>query len=372
LQGFLGFIRASQGDIKRQSHDKADAIRVMTVHGAKGLEADIIFLVDDGGAVVTATMRPHLLPLADPAVHLLRQAKAFQTAAQIAAIAAHEKDQIDEYRRLLYVGMTRARERLYLTGIAKPRTPPDSWYGLVRSALAPAEGGDGADGELAGPLVFGEGVAGPLPEDDTRIQPGEPTLPDWLDRPLPPASPPPEPLRPSRALAEPNPPDPDTAMSLTDIPDSAAALVRGRLVHALLERLPDFPAENRRAAAEIIIAGDPDIEAGERAAIVDEVCAVLDNPQLATLFGPDSRAEVAIAGNLATAAGVFAVTGRIDRMAITGDALLTADFKTNRQVPARPEDADPAYILQMALYRRVLAESGSGGPLRSLLIWTAG
>ena len=379
LQGFLGFVRASQGDIKRESHDKADAVRVMTVHGAKGLEADIVFLVDDGGAIVTPSMRPHLLPIADPAgidvapVHMLRQAKDFQTVAQAAAIAAQDKDQVDEYRRLLYVGMTRARERLYLTGISKPRTPPDGWYGLVRAALAPAQSpAESEDGELTAPIVFGEGAAGLLHDKETPKKYDELARPDWLDRPAPPAPRAPAPLRPSRALAEPDPPDPDAVIALSALPDAATALARGRLAHALLERLPGLPPADRRAAADIIIAGDPGIEAGERAAIIEEAFAVLDDPDLAALFGPQSRAEVAIAGNLATSAGAFAVSGRIDRMAITGEAVLVADFKTNRLVPARPEDADPAYILQMALYRRLLAESVAARPVRALLIWTVG
>jgi ATP-dependent helicase/nuclease subunit A len=374
LQGFLGFVRASQGDIKRESHDTADAVRVMTVHGAKGLEADIVFLVDDGGAIVTATMRPHLLQLADPAgidvapVHMLRQAKDFQTAAQATAITRHDADQIDEYRRLLYVGMTRARERLYLTGISKPRTPLDGWYGLVRAALAPEQS---EDGKLTEPIIFGQGAAGPPRDKETSIKCHKLAVPDWLARPAPPVPRPPAPLRPSRALAEPDPPDPDAVLGLSGLPDAAAALARGRLVHALLERLPHLPAENRRAAADIIIAGEPGIETGEREAIVDETFAVLDDPALAVLFGPQSRAEVAIAGDLATPAGAFAVSGRIDRIAITNEAVLIADFKTNRLVPSRSEDADPAYILQMALYRRLLAESDSARPPRALLIWTA-
>ena len=378
LQGFLGFIRASQGDIKRESHDTADAVRVTTVHGAKGLEADIVFLVDDGGAIVTGTMRLHLLPLADPAgidiapVHMLRQAKDFQTTAQAAAIAAQDKYQVDEYRRLLYVGMTRARERLYLTGISKPRTPPDGWYGLVRAALAPADHEESKDGELAEPIVFGQGATGPLQDKEFPETRDELARPVWLDRPALPVPRAPAPLRPSRALAEPEPPDPDAVIALSALPDATTALARGRLIHAMLERLPDLPPADRRAAADIIVAGDPGIEAGERAAIIDEAFAVLDDPDFAALFGPQSRAEVAIAGNLATSAGAFAVSGRIDRMAITGEAVLVADFKTNRLVPSRPEDADPAYILQMALYRRLLAESVAARPVRALLIWTAG
>ena len=378
LQGFLSFVRASQGDIKRESHEKADAIRVMTVHGAKGLEADIVFLVDDGGKIVNENRRPYLLPVPDTAgletipAHMLRQARDLQTTAQAAAIARHDEEQTDEYRRLLYVGMTRARERLYLTGISKARTPPDGWYGLVRAALAPAESEAGEDGELAEPIVFGQGAAGPLHDKETPEKSGEPATPDWLSRPAPPAPCAPAPLRPSRALAEPEPPDPDVVIALSALPDAAAAQARGRLVHAMLERLPDLRLADRRAAAEIIIAGEPGIEAGERAAIAGEAFAVLDDPALAALFGPHSRAEVAIAGNLATPAGAFAVSGRIDRLAVTEDAVLIADFKTNRLVPARPEDADPAYILQMALYRRLLAESHTGRPLRALLIWTAG
>jgi ATP-dependent helicase/nuclease subunit A len=377
LQGFLSFIRASKSDIKRESHEKADTVRVMTVHGAKGLEADIVFLVDDGGKIVNDNRRPHLLPVADPAgietipAYMLRQAKAWETTAQAAAIASHDDDQVDEYRRLLYVGMTRARERLYLAGIGKPRTPPDGWYGLVRAALAPVVE-DGEDGELTEPVVLGQGVAGPLRATETLEKHDDLAPPDWLGRPAPPVPRPPAPLRPSRALAEPDPPDPDATITLSALPDAVTALTRGRLVHAMLERLPGLPPADRRAAADIIIAGDLSIEVGERAAIVDEAFAVLDDPALAVLFGPQSRAEVAIAGNIETDAGAFAVSGRVDRIAMTGETMLIADFKTNRLVPARPEDADPAYILQMAIYRRLLTESLAGRPLRALLVWTAG
>ncbi len=374
LQGFLAHIRASQGDIKREPHESADAVRVMTVHGAKGLEADIVFLVDDGGKIVNENRRPYLLPAADAAafgttpVHMLRQAKAFQTAAQATAIARHDADQTDEYRRLLYVGMTRARERLYVTGIEKPRAPPDGWYGLVRAALAPTAG-DVEDGE---PLVFGAGATGPLPDEAGPKHRGRPVIPDWLGRPAPPPPRAPAPLRPSRVLAEPEPPDPDAVIALADLPASATAVARGRLVHALLERLPDLPPTERRAAADIIIAGDAQIGAGDRLAIIDEVFAVLHDRRLAALFGPHSRGEVAIAGNLATPAGTFAVSGRIDRIAITDEAVLIADYKTGRLVPERPEDAEPSYILQLALYRRLLAHSHAGRPLRALLVWTAG
>jgi len=382
LQGFVSLIRASEGDIKREAHEKADAIRVMTVHGAKGLEADIVFLVDDGGAIVTASKRPYLLPVAGPAgvetipAYMLRQAKAWETTAQAAAIARHDEDQVDEYRRLLYVGMTRARERLYLTGIGRPRTPADGWYGLVRAALAPAQSEDGEDDELAETVVIGQGAAGPLQEEETPKKRRDRAPPQWLGRPAPPAPRAPAPLRPSRALAEPDPPDPDAVIALAGLPDAATALTRGRLVHGLLEYLPDLPPADRRAAAAIFLASEPGLETAGRAAILGEVFAVLNDPDLAALFGAHSRAEVAIAGRLATGAGVFAVSGRIDRIAITGKAVLIADYKTNRTVPARPEEVDPAYILQMALYRRLLTESlaasHSGRPLRALLIWTAG
>ncbi|MYZ50205.1 PD-(D/E)XK nuclease family protein, partial [Propylenella binzhouense] len=195
-------------------------------------------------------------------------------------------------------------------------------------------------------------------------------LPGWLRAPAPSPPPAPEPLRPSSALGEPDPPG-TTAEGFAMLAAEGDALIRGRLVHRLLERLPALPPEARRAAADAYLAAnhpDPAV----RAALADQVAAVLDDPAIGALFGPSSRAEVQIVGRIATPAGDYAVSGQIDRLALDEAGAHILDFKTNRAVPESAEAVDPAYVLQLALYRRLLADIVPGRPIAATLVYTAG
>ncbi len=150
LQGFLRFIRANESDLKREAEDSAEGVRVMTVHGAKGLEADIVFLVDTGGLIVVPNQRDTLVEIGDredPAFLWRRRKDEAPAPQQDADDAADEETQA-EYLRLLYVAMTRARDVLYVAGIKGERTPKDCWYSVVERALVP-EGVERNGEELA-------------------------------------------------------------------------------------------------------------------------------------------------------------------------------------------------------------------------------
>jgi ATP-dependent helicase/nuclease subunit A len=97
---------------------------------------------------------------------------------------------------------------------------------------------------------------------------------------------------------------------------------------------------------------------------------VLDDPRFHDLFGANSRAEVPIVGNVQTGGESYRVAGQVDRLAITDDAVLIADFKTNRPAPRRLEDVPAAYVAQLALYRAVLEKLYPDRPMRCALIWT--
>jgi len=377
LQGFVRFIRANEADIKRETEEAATGVRVMTVHGAKGLEADVVFLVDTGGLVAPTGQRDVLVPIGagrdDPAF-LWRRLQKEAPEAQREADAIADGERAREYLRLLYVAMTRARDVLYVAGIKAPGTPDDCWYQLVASALVPDDvERDSETGALVAPYTWREPARPPLaarPEEQAAVEEIAPP-PKWLFRPAPTPVPAPEPLRPSRGLAEPDP-APAAAPEMAAEALGDTALLRGRIVHLLLERLPGLPAEDRRAAAERLLQrelpGDPALAAS----ILAEAEAVLADPALAAVFGPESRAELAIVGHVATARGEYAVSGRIDRMVREDAGWHIVDFKTNRAVPADPAEADPAYILQLALYRRLLMEMEPGAAVRASLVWTAG
>jgi ATP-dependent helicase/nuclease subunit A len=154
-------------------------------------------------------------------------------------------------------------------------------------------------------------------------------------------------------------------------PDTAAALDRGRLVHRLLQSLPDFPRAAREGSgARYLAAVVPAWPDEERAGLLAEVMRVLADPAFAPVFAPGSRSEVDIAGSLPVAGGTAAVSGRVDRLAVTATQVLIVDYKTNRPAPARLEDAPAAYVAQLALYRSVLQRLYPKHALAAAILWT--
>src|SRR5262249_7098493 len=144
LHGFVAWLRAAKAEVKRDMEIVRDEVRVMTVHGAKGLEAPIVILADT--TTQPAGPRPPRL-LTVPAVQGPRA-----TRDRTAGIGREETDVApvraardrarqaaeDEYRRLLYVAMTRASERLIVCGTEGERARPKGcWYDLVADALSP-------------------------------------------------------------------------------------------------------------------------------------------------------------------------------------------------------------------------------------------
>ncbi len=299
LQGFVRFIRANESDIKRESDDEATGVRVMTVHGAKGLEADVVFLADTGGAAVVPQLRKTLVDIGtsrdDPAF-LWRRRQAEAPELQQLADAREDAESESEYLRLLYVAMTRARDVLYVGGVRLINQPPRCWYTIVRDALVPEDIERDDEGDLLAPFRWMPKERPPLPPAEVA-KAGEgahPPPPEWLLRPAPPPERAPEPLRPSRGLAE-----PDTVAVTAEMGEAApgdSALLRGRAVHLLLELLPNVPAEQRRAAAERLLVREVPDDPALAAAILAEAEAVFADPALAALFGPESRAELAIVG----------------------------------------------------------------------------
>jgi ATP-dependent helicase/nuclease subunit A len=154
-------------------------------------------------------------------------------------------------------------------------------------------------------------------------------------------------------------------------PASAQARLRGSLTHRLMQALPDIPPERRIAAADAFLARKGrDLPAEERARIAAHVLRLVDHADFRALFAPGSRAEVPIVGRVALDGETLRVSGQVDRLVVTAEAVLIADFKTNRPAPCRVEDVPPAYVRQLALYRALLARLYPDRPVRAALIWT--
>jgi ATP-dependent helicase/nuclease subunit A len=375
LQGFIAWLRAAQTDVKRDMEITRDEVRVMTVHGAKGLEAPIVVLADTTTPPAGPPQRqPRLLALAGPTSHspncfVWAGVKASDTAPVAAARERARREAEDEYRRLLYVAMTRAIDRLVICGADGERARPDGcWWNLVFEALKPPvsveEAADDGDGKVwryrKTPPSAGKTFATAAPATPTDERPS------WLDRD---ASAEPLPVRPlSPALAY----DEATAVRAVASGDRGArnkALARGVLVHRLLQSLPDIPPATRaEAARRYLVRNAAEFSAAEREMMVEQIRLLLDDARFAQLFLPGSRAEVPIVGRLK--GGTLAVAGQVDRLAVTGDLVLIADYKTNRPAPRRLADVPPPYVAQLALYRAVLAELYPDKRIRAALVWT--
>jgi ATP-dependent helicase/nuclease subunit A len=378
LQGFLAWLRAAEVEIKRDMDIARDEVRVMTVHGAKGLEAPNVILADTMTPPAGA-YPPRLLAL--PAAEAApgtpdRIVWAGARATDVAPVAAARDRALiaaeDEYRRLLYVAMTRAANRLVVCGAEGVRRRPKAcWYDLVRDALAPdlvEEPADAGDGTVLRyrriAAATTEAAAPPRERAEHAID-----LPRWLNSAIVAA--------PAQARAiTPSAAHDGTATRALGIAGSgeglAAALARGQLIHRLMQSLPDIVPERRAEAGERYLArAGAMFSAAERDRFLAEVLAVLADRRFAPLFAPGSRAEVPIVGRISRGARPsLAVSGQVDRLIVTPDAALIADYKTNQPAPRRPQDVPPAYVTQLALYRAVLTKLYRDRPVRAALVWT--
>ena len=364
LQGFLAWLRAAQSEVRRDMEMARDEVRVMTVHGAKGLEANTVFLADTTTRP-TGKQDPRLLPLSKGEIVWAKGQKE-DVGAMAEARSASQQEARDEYRRLLYVAMTRAVERLIVCGAKGDRKIPDGcWYQLVSVALSDdcvSEPADDGDGEV---LRYrkGEATSAQAMKQSETPAPKAIDLPAWLRRDAPREDAAIRTVTPSSVMADERP--------VTVTGGAGLALLRGSLVHRLMQSLPDIPSERRRQAAEDYLSrAGAKLPTEERSKIAEQVMRVLDDPQFRELYAPGSRAEVAIVGRLQIGGKTMRVSGQVDRLAVTQNSVLIGDFKTNRPPPRRLEDVPEGYARQLALYRAVLAQLYPNKPVRAALIWT--
>ncbi len=377
LQGFIDQLRAQDIEIKRDMEQQRDEVRIMTVHGAKGLQAPIVFLPDT--CLLPRPQGPRLYGLprlgAPPGEvgHLVWPAGATALDFMDDAKASLRAAEIEEYHRLLYVAMTRARDRLYVCGFegARPRDGA-CWYDLVKEGLQGLlTQADGA-GE-ARVLRMESAQSVPPPGAPLRHEGDEPApLPAWAGVPAPlermrtPLAPSQSGVAGEAELAEQPPLGPREQAA-------DGRFLRGRLVHALLQHLPQVGASARGAAARAFVAArGAHLPEELRQEIVAETLAVLAEPDFAPLFGLASLAEVPIVARIGEGEAAFELTGQIDRLAVLDDGLLVLDYKTNRPPPLTPAEVAPAYIAQLAAYRLALEALFPGRPLRAALLWTDG
>jgi len=379
LQGFMAWLRTADLEVKRDMEISLDEVRVMTVHGAKGLEAPVVFLVDTTSSPSdTQRLRLIHLPAGDSAPHapgvvVWAGRKADDPRAVAAARLSMLGETEDEYRRLLYVAMTRAADRLIVGGCMPGNmnaVRKHSWYDLIGKGLENSglhrqtiETRDGVVKRYARPEDAATATGAAATTTTAPIE-----LPSWLHTSAAPAAA-------ADILLRPSDPAEDEGRSFRtaeSVQTRADALRRGMLVHRLLQSLPDVAPERRHEAALNFLARNAgDWSDGEREALAGGVLALIGDPHFSSVFGAGSRAEVAIAGRLERPGRLPAlVSGQIDRLVVTSREVLIVDFKTNQAPQGSAAEAPSAYIRQLALYRAVLQKLYPQLPVRAALLWT--
>jgi ATP-dependent helicase/nuclease subunit A len=389
LQGFLDWVRRADPEIRRDMEQGRDEVRVMTVHGAKGLEAPIVFLPDtclaasgDRDALVDLDTGPEPEGIARAFVWLIKGAAVAPAVAAAKGVAQREARH--EFHRLLYVALTRARDRLYIAGYEGTRSRPEGcWYNLIEEGM----------GALLDQVRLADGTtvrryrdraeAGPAAPEDIPV--ATPALrPGWALRPARREATRVVPLRPSqlapveseegygfafeRRAGEP----PASSPSENALGNP---FLRGTLAHMLLQHLPRLAEADRPAAARAYLdRAGRGISMAARAALQSEVLEVLTHRAFAPVFGPGSLAEVPVVGEIAMAGEgpPIRIAGQIDRLAVTPESLLLVDFKTNRRPPQTLASVPPAYLLQLAAYRLILRRIYDDRSVRAGLLWTEG
>jgi ATP-dependent helicase/nuclease subunit A len=354
LQAFLHWLVSTETEIKRELEQSGGQVRLTTVHAAKGLEAPIVILPDTTrlpnqqklDKILWNDGLPFYVPreVAHPYLKGLRD-------------LARDK-QMQEYRRLLYVALTRAADWLCVTGYRHQRSDRtgQNWYELVAEALLPLDEPSAHAGEeliaLADPSARDEKA--PL---HTETANDEIALPAWALSPAPKDLVPPRPFIPSR---------PDGAEPAIRTP-SDARFQRGRLIHRLLQSLPDLAPDLRLSSARRFLANPQNgLTLAQQAEIENEVIRLLDDPSFASLFGPESRAEVPLTGRV----GDLLIAGQVDRLCVMENEVWVVDYKTNRPPPPMGSPVPEVYRRQMAAYHTLLCQLYPSKRVRCFLLWT--
>ena len=352
LQNFVEWVENHDLEIKRESkQNDVDAVRLMTAHGSKGLQARIVFLPDT--TIDNAVKNEQKLLINENTdTTYFPFNKDFYEDCSKEINQYLSKKEAEERRRLLYVALTRAEDELYICGYSGSAkgASADSWYGLCRSALEKV-------GELKsdGTLIYEIGGEIKAPkktqtaDNYTYFEPEE-----WIFTEA----------KPENALSKPYTPskldDGDDTDSVSPLADKGDYFKRGTIIHKMLQFLPKT-LENQLNVAKKYLA-QTDFSLSEQKQISDEVCAVLNNPEFTDIFGPYSRAEVPVMGEVKGRI----ISAQIDRLIIMPDRIKIVDFKTNRRVDEIP----PEYINQLNVYAELIGIIYPNKPIETYLLWT--
>ncbi len=359
LTGFLDWMEGDEAEVKRQPDSAGKRLRVMTVHGSKGLEAPIVILPD------TADRKPprggHIL--AEGVAPVWRMTKD-QTPSSIAPAVARGEERLSlERRRLLYVAMTRAEKWLIVAGAGEAKTA-ESWHKAISDGMEAAVSVPLATPAGAG-LRYSYGDWSALPE--ATVNP--PTTTEAKRMGLGPIAD--LPVR-KTTISPSDLGGPKVLPGATEGELGERALAAGTVLHKLLELLPVIPDSNREAAAQRICDGMIETAlAGGAGPLIENALALIREPSLVDIFTPGAICEVAFSAHL-PALGDRPVFGTIDRLVVGADDVLVIDYKSNRSVPDSPEQIPEGILRQLGAYAAAMAQIYPDRTIRTAILWTEG
>ncbi len=357
LQGFIQWIAGDEVEIKRElEQSEADAVRIMTVHGSKGLQAPVVILPDTvrmvnvrkEGGLLWDDLFYYPLSSGDYDKNCCR-IKEDET------IKANE-----EYKRLLYVALTRAEDKLCVCGYRQNTAVKDeSWYGICQRSLARIGCTDSDDN-----IVYDvpQLVAVSAGESSVIKELSRPDF-SWMSQSAPEENPLAKPYTPSKPDEDEN----DVALVSPISNDGSNRYQRGRIIHKLLQFLPDVKQKEKgQIIAEFLAKNAPEMPAHQAERIQNEVLSLLADERFKPLFAAGSKAEVPIIGEV----DGRIISAQVDRLVVTDENVMIVDFKTNRPAAKSLADVPVVYIKQLRAYRDLLAKIYSGKTVQSYILWT--
>jgi len=377
LQGFIHWLASSNSEIKRDMEQARDAVRIMTIHGAKGLQSKIVILPDTTGVPMEHDSLLWLDGVAARSLSTKQDDMVFRKLR-----GASQSESLGEYRRLLYVALTRAEDRLYICGATgRENISEKSWYHHIKVGMENIA--QRFDMKLGEGLRVGQSVmpdaafVSERSEISKKASDVASSIKENLD-----AS-----LRwhdkdfsylQNAAPAEPSPNKPLVPSKLSGaLPPAASPVAQkdvykmGKFIHMLLQYLPNQKNNMREAAQSIARKFFPDLANEQVEKAVNDTLAVIGNPEFEFLFGENAQAEVPIIGNLEIGGKNITVSGQIDRLYMDSEKIWIVDFKSNQLPPYSQDKIPVSYIRQLALYRLLMQRIAPEKTVHCALLWTA-
>ncbi len=354
LQGFIEWLSRSEVEVKRETEQKdTDAVRLMTVHGSKGLQAPVVFLPDTV-RIKNAKNEQALLWGNEIAYYPLNSACYDQNCVNLKE--ENNRKALEEYRRLLYVALTRAEDRLYICGFTgKKNADKRSWYELCKQTLQENGVASGENFAEEEPEVIAKAKS-----DAARLQSVMPPPEEWINKPAETESLLAKPYTPSHLEDE---EDVDSTSPLTE---NGNFYRRGTVIHKLLQFLPQSEENQENVVAEYLHKNAADFSERQQEQIKSEVLNLLQNPEFAVIFGKNSRAEVPVIGEV----GGKIISAQLDRLVILPQKIMIVDFKTNRPAAKNLEQTPLNYVKQLAAYAELLHKIYSDKTVETYILWT--